>query len=281
MVGTVRCIDERDLTPDFYLKLLTGAIDPFVDNQVQKAGYSTERPDHGARFRLSSRRAWHPTASTRNSTTRTWKSMSSTWSSLASAQNPTPKTSKSSYDTYPSSGKVAAIKQSQGFVISDEDYSYSSMNSPAPTSDSIAQAQALSAMDKAFFWPLQSSSKKEAPPWRSSRSQKKAGKGQPISQPVNPEKPAETHSMVFEVDWDPVQFCVEQNYSDKPSDVIESAITITGSNQQIQALSCVHYLHQTWPATGKHVMALIKNLLANQSGSQRSCRTLATVAFLS
>ena len=35
MVDTVRCIDERSLTPEFYLKLLTGAIDRYEDNQAQ------------------------------------------------------------------------------------------------------------------------------------------------------------------------------------------------------------------------------------------------------
>ena len=47
MVDTIRCINERDLTPDFYIKLLTGAIDSPAYNQTQKAGKARVIPRRG------------------------------------------------------------------------------------------------------------------------------------------------------------------------------------------------------------------------------------------
>ncbi|MCJ1282930.1 hypothetical protein MMC26_002256 [Xylographa opegraphella] len=46
MVDTVRCIDELHLTPEFYLKLLTGAIDRYEDNQAQAERNTRIQPTH-------------------------------------------------------------------------------------------------------------------------------------------------------------------------------------------------------------------------------------------
>ncbi|MCJ1435212.1 hypothetical protein MMC27_004584 [Xylographa pallens] len=57
MVDTVRCVDELHLTPAFYLKLLTGAIDRYEDNQAQAGSstqvQSTQRPEPTPRPRQS------------------------------------------------------------------------------------------------------------------------------------------------------------------------------------------------------------------------------------
>ena len=62
MVDTIRCIDERDLTSDFYIKLLTGAIDRHEDNQTQKAGKAqvTPQPERTLPPRPRAAQTWTP-----------------------------------------------------------------------------------------------------------------------------------------------------------------------------------------------------------------------------
>ncbi len=57
---------------------------------------------------------------------------------------------------------------------------------------------------------------------------------------------SEAHTAVFEVEWDPASFVKEQKYNANPDAAIASAITITGSVQDAQALTTGQYLSQTW-----------------------------------
>jgi hypothetical protein len=62
----------------------------------------------------------------------------------------------------------------------------------------------------------------------------------------------------FAMDWDVLGFLREQ-YEDDPSYAVETAITLTGTIQEAQALTCRQYLEQTWPRIGSVVVQLLKD----------------------
>jgi hypothetical protein len=55
----------------------------------------------------------------------------------------------------------------------------------------------------------------------------------------------------------------EQQYKESPSEALERVITLTGSANDAQTTTTGEYLSQTWPATGKHVMLLVTNIMRN------------------
>lgn len=87
----------------------------------------------------------------------------------------------------------------------------------------------------------------------------------PSSLKISRRKHAETFNVSFMVDWDSIGFLREEEYTEKPEDAIERAITLTGSAVSAQALTCGGYLRQTWPSTGEQILDLIKSLVSGQS----------------
>lgn len=87
----------------------------------------------------------------------------------------------------------------------------------------------------------------------------------PSSSKISRRKPAETFNVSFMVDWDPVAFLREEEYTERPDDAIERAISLTGSAVSAQALTCGGYLRQTWPSTGEQILNLIKSMVAGNS----------------
>jgi hypothetical protein len=75
-------------------------------------------------------------------------------------------------------------------------------------------------------------------------------------------------SLIFEVIWNPLAFVIEQRYSGDPSVALLSAITLTGSPTNAQALSCLDYLDQTWPLSGKIVASLLRKLMHASNGEK-------------
>jgi hypothetical protein len=78
-------------------------------------------------------------------------------------------------------------------------------------------------------------------------------------------------TVVYTVDWDPVAFLEEQDYSQPHASAISSAITLTGSIVDAQAISCLGYMKQTWPHTGCHTVGLIQSLLRVGHVGKASC----------
>ena len=122
MVDTVRCVDERDLTLEFYLKLLTGAIDRFEDNQAQGNDHAQEQ---SCREQESTQRPLQPHLSSHNSnesesSTRTWSASRVPTSGLT---NSDPVDSAANYF--------------KGLDILDENYTYS----PTPASSAAANTR--------------------------------------------------------------------------------------------------------------------------------------------
>lgn len=103
-------------------------------------------------------------------------------------------------------------------------------------------------------------------------------KALPCSPRISRQRPAETFNISFIVDWDPIAFLQNEEYTERQEDAIERAITLTGSITSAQALTCGGYLRQTWPSTGDQVLDLIKSLV---SGGNRASATLPNGSSLS
>jgi hypothetical protein len=94
----------------------------------------------------------------------------------------------------------------------------------------------------------------------------------PSSHKISRKKSAETYKVTFRVEWDPMTFIREQEYSVEPDEAVEIAITLTGSTKDAQALTCAQYLCQTWPSAGEHTIRLVKNVVRSGPGHQHTCR---------
>ena len=95
---------------------------------------------------------------------------------------------------------------------------------------------------------------------------------------ISRKRSPEPYKVTFEVEWDPVAFVKEQEYTGEPGRAIEMAITLTGSAEDAQALTCVQYLRQTWPSTGGHIMQLIKDVVRDRLSHRHRCKFLKSKA---
>lgn len=86
-------------------------------------------------------------------------------------------------------------------------------------------------------------------------------------------EPVETFGAEFNVDWDPLTFVTEQQYEARPSEALAGAITLTGSAENAQALTCAEYVDQTWPSSGRYTLQLLQKMLDSER-SDRSTRKL-------
>jgi hypothetical protein len=93
----------------------------------------------------------------------------------------------------------------------------------------------------------------------------------PSLQKVSRKTPSQEYRGTFELDWDPLSFVKEQQYTESPDEALERAITLTGSANNVQALTAGEYLSQTWAATGKYVMRLVTNVLRNTAERHVAC----------
>ncbi|KAF3258160.1 hypothetical protein TWF217_005852 [Orbilia oligospora] len=83
----------------------------------------------------------------------------------------------------------------------------------------------------------------------------------PSSHRISKNRSAEAFNTIFLTGWKPLTFVKEQEYELKPSEAIERAVTLTGSAEDAQALTCVEYLCQTWPSTGKYIIELVRDVI--------------------
>ena len=77
---------------------------------------------------------------------------------------------------------------------------------------------------------------------------------------------SEAHTALFQVKWDPASFVKEQKYNANPDAAIASAITITGSVQDAQALTTGQYLSQTWDSLA--LLRVIQEVLCRKPGRE-------------
>ncbi|EMT68829.1 hypothetical protein FOC4_g10004917 [Fusarium odoratissimum] len=71
-------------------------------------------------------------------------------------------------------------------------------------------------------------------------------------------------SVLFEIDWDIVEFFDSQQYSKPPDEALPRVITLTGSSSDAQASNCAQFLKQTWPVTGEMMLHLTGDLLKQE-----------------
>ncbi|EGX54367.1 hypothetical protein AOL_s00004g16 [Orbilia oligospora ATCC 24927] len=83
----------------------------------------------------------------------------------------------------------------------------------------------------------------------------------PSSHRISKNRSAEAFNTIFLTGWKPLIFVNEQEYELKPSEAIERAVILTGSTEDVQALTCVDYLCQTWLSTGKYIIELVKDVI--------------------
>jgi hypothetical protein len=92
-----------------------------------------------------------------------------------------------------------------------------------------------------------------------------------IMSSMRPKSPhAQTFQATFEMDWDLPGFLRHQRYDTTLEIAIESAIILTGSHVNAQALSCLEYMCQTWPSTGSEMLRALQNALSQQDLSSSS-----------
>ncbi|KAF3905765.1 hypothetical protein AA313_de0203376 [Arthrobotrys entomopaga] len=94
----------------------------------------------------------------------------------------------------------------------------------------------------------------------------------PSSRRVSKMKSAEAFKVIYMTGWDPFLFLTEQQYKDEDGpEAIMRAITLTGSTDDAQALTCAQYIRQTWPLNGKHIVWLINDVVRGGPRSQHTC----------
>ncbi|KAF2689770.1 hypothetical protein K458DRAFT_384408 [Lentithecium fluviatile CBS 122367] len=84
------------------------------------------------------------------------------------------------------------------------------------------------------------------------------------------------------MDWDLPNFLKTQEYGSTLESALERAITITGSEINAQATTCLDYMCQTWPSTGREVLGMLKKALKSPLFSCSytiADRTRVTVKF--
>ncbi|KAH6971155.1 hypothetical protein BKA56DRAFT_678283 [Ilyonectria sp. MPI-CAGE-AT-0026] len=81
---------------------------------------------------------------------------------------------------------------------------------------------------------------------------------------------SEEFKATFEIHWDLLRFLEQQQYTTGHAEAVSKVITLTGSSQDAQVLTCAEYLAQTWPLTGDVMMQLIKDVLDEKDGLAQS-----------
>ena len=80
--------------------------------------------------------------------------------------------------------------------------------------------------------------------------------------------------MIFDMDWDLPNFLRAQEYDATLEIAFERAITVTACQYSAQALSCIDYMCQTWPSSGREVVRVLQKALMSTSLSCSSKQSL-------
>ncbi|KAF1846467.1 uncharacterized protein K460DRAFT_417538 [Cucurbitaria berberidis CBS 394.84] len=71
------------------------------------------------------------------------------------------------------------------------------------------------------------------------------------------------YHITFELDWDLPGFLQSQKYDTAAQTAMESVITITGTGDIAQALTCGDYMDQVWPLSGRNVVRVLQMAAAS------------------
>ncbi|KAL3459821.1 hypothetical protein BJX64DRAFT_196421 [Aspergillus heterothallicus] len=75
----------------------------------------------------------------------------------------------------------------------------------------------------------------------------------------------------FVMEWSPIAFFKGQRYEGRAEVIFDKVLTLTGSLDDAQAMTCGEYMRQTWPTTGSQIMAVIKKALSGSQGESSEC----------
>nr|AFT91405.1 hypothetical protein [Aspergillus rugulosus] len=90
----------------------------------------------------------------------------------------------------------------------------------------------------------------------------------PIDPAVSRRRPSHVFEVFMRINWDPTAFYIQQNYTERPREAIERAITLTGSCRATQAVTCSQYMSQTWPLTGASILDLVTSLVSSDHNAE-------------
>ena len=79
---------------------------------------------------------------------------------------------------------------------------------------------------------------------------------------------------IFDIDWDLPNFLRGQEYDTTLGLAFERVITVTGSSTNAQGLTCMDYMCQTWPSSGREVVRVFQRALMSPKLSCSSKRSL-------
>ncbi|KAL2845227.1 hypothetical protein BJY01DRAFT_247813 [Aspergillus pseudoustus] len=75
----------------------------------------------------------------------------------------------------------------------------------------------------------------------------------------------------FVIEWSPIAFFKGQRYEGRADVIFDKVLTLTGSLDDAQAMTCGEYMRQTWPTTGTQIIAAIKKALSTNQGGSSEC----------
>ncbi len=81
-----------------------------------------------------------------------------------------------------------------------------------------------------------------------------------------------TQKVIFEVDWDPLEFLKDQEYRNGTLQKLGEVIVITGTAIDAQATTCGQYMRQTWPLTGIETLERVQAAISSVYGHEYACR---------
>ncbi|KOC15945.1 hypothetical protein AFLA70_169g002231 [Aspergillus flavus AF70] len=79
------------------------------------------------------------------------------------------------------------------------------------------------------------------------------------------------YQVKFTLNWDLIAFVKEQEYDTNKEGFLGRIITITGTRQDAQAMTCLQYLHQTWHSFGATILQLLEATLLDGPGYKHRC----------
>ena len=78
--------------------------------------------------------------------------------------------------------------------------------------------------------------------------------------------------MSFHLDWNPLLFIQEQEYSVPAVQVLDHIICLTGTWKQAQAVTTSEYMEQTWPLSNEPIRLLLKKFLSLSGANTCDCK---------
>ncbi|KAK6826419.1 hypothetical protein RU639_005434 [Aspergillus parasiticus] len=93
----------------------------------------------------------------------------------------------------------------------------------------------------------------------------------PFSRIVSRYDQPRIYQVKFTLNWDLVAFVKEQEYDTNKEGFLGRIITITGTRQDAQAMTCLQYLHQAWQSFGANILQLLEATLLDGPGYKHRC----------